>query len=471
MNQQTKITPGIAVLLFAMCVAIPVPAFGQYELERAFAQQFARPVDFRYTPDGSNRIMIVEQNNARIRIMQNLQPAGATTFLSLSDRVHTSGEEEGLLGLALHPNFSDNGYLFVYYTASNPDRGVLSRFTVDSQNSSVADPASELVILEVGQPYTNHNGGSMAFGPDGYLYLGLGDGGSGGDPENYAQTPGSLLGKIVRLDVDVQSANVNYGIPADNPFVGTEGFREEIWAWGFRNPWRMSFDGDGNLWVGDVGQAAAEEIDRVVKGGNYGWRIMEGTLCFEPPSNCNQSGLMLPLLDYPRSDGQSVTGGYVYGGPIVELQGKYIYGDFANGKIWAVDTSGGSPVELIDAPFNVSSFGVDAADELYILGFDGFIYRLKKTSTGTENPGDLNLLVESVFPNPFTEDLSVRLVGETGVEAAVQLVDVLGRPVFETVVNPGSSEVAIRAAALPAGVYVLRVAAGVAVEQRVVVKM
>ncbi|MDA1280663.1 MAG: PQQ-dependent sugar dehydrogenase, partial [Chloroflexi bacterium] len=268
-----------------------------------------------------------------------------TRFLDISARVSTQGNEEGLLGLAFHPAYASNGYFFVYYSAANPRRSVLSRFTV-SANPEIADPVSETIILEVPQPFSNHNGGSLVFGPDGYLYLGLGDGGSGGDPQGHGQNPTTLLGSIIRIDVDTTSNTKKYGIPAGNPFAtspdGPNDPRPEIWAYGLRNPWRFSFDRtSGDLWVGDVGQNAWEEVNVVESGGNYGWNILEGKHCFEPSSNCNPTGTILPITEYSHSGGNcSVTGGHVSrSSAIPELTGVYLYADYCSGRIWGLRTN------------------------------------------------------------------------------------------------------------------------------------
>jgi glucose/arabinose dehydrogenase len=236
--------------------------------------------------------------------------------------------------------------------------------------------------LEVPQPYNNHNGGQIVFGPDGYLYISLGDGGSGGDPLSNGQNPSTLLGSILRIDVDSNFKERNYGIPADNPFVGNiQGFREEIFAYGLRNPWRFSFDlFTGWLWAGDVGQNRLEEIDIIESGGNYGWNTMEGSLCFSPQIDCNKTRLELPVWEYGRDLGVSVIGGFVYRGVrLSELVGAYVYGDYGSGKIWSLQFSDENEpinIELVDTELSIASFGVDKENELYICAFDGKIYKL-----------------------------------------------------------------------------------------------
>ncbi|MEX0929627.1 MAG: PQQ-dependent sugar dehydrogenase [Balneolales bacterium] len=356
---------------------------GSYEVREAFPElSFTRPVDIQHPGDNTNRLFVVEQRGV-ISVFENERSVSdKATFLDISEQVEDSGNEEGLLGLAFHPDFENNGYFYVNYTASGPDRTLISRFQV-SDDPDRANQESEQEVLTFEQPYSNHNGGQVSFGPDGYLYIAVGDGGSGGDPQENGQNRQTLLGTILRIDVDRQEGGNNYAIPSDNPFAGNqEGYREEIYAWGLRNPWRFSFDPvNDRLWTGDVGQNAYEEINVVEKGGNYGWNIMEGNHCFNPPSGCDRSGLELPVWEYDRSEGDiSVTGGFVYRGPgIPGLTGQYVYADYVSGRIWGLEHSDlNDPVntELLQAEFQISSFGVDQENELYIGGFDGNIYRL-----------------------------------------------------------------------------------------------
>lgn len=342
---------------------------------------FTRPVDFQHAGDDSNNLFVVEQRGI-ISVFENDEnSATASTFLNIEERVEDSSNEEGLLGLAFHPNFESNGYFYVNYTASSPDRSIISRFNLSSTNPEEADPSSELVLLEYEQPFGNHNGGQISFGSDGYLYIGVGDGGSSGDPHENAQNRKTLLGNILRIDVDQQDGEKNYSIPEDNPFFdNTEGYREEIFAYGLRNPWRFSFDtATDQLWVADVGQNSYEEIDIVKNGGNYGWNIMEGFHCFRA-DECDQNNLELPIYEYDRDEGDiSITGGFVYHGNAIEqLQGLYIYADYVSGRIWSLDFSDPeNPIntELFNTNFPISSFGVDQNQEIYICGFDDKIYK------------------------------------------------------------------------------------------------
>jgi len=331
--------------------------------------------------DGSGLIFVTEQRGVIHAFAPNQPQQGAHVFLDITDRVNRGGNEEGLLGLAFDPDYRNNGCFYVYYSAANPRRSVVSRFSLDQRNPAIAARQSEVVIMEVGQPFSNHNGGQIMFGPDGYLYIGLGDGGGAGDPQRNGQNLGTLLGSILRIDVSGLSASGDYEIPSDNPFVDTAGARGEIWAFGLRNPWRFSFDTQtGLLWAGDVGQNTWEEIDIIVKGSNYGWNIMEGFHCYSQPGGCEQSGLALPVVEYDHSEGCSVTGGYVYRGDKMPLvRGYYIYGDYCSGNIWALRYDGNAVTQnvlLAKSGLSITSFGEDLEGNLYILSREGGIYTL-----------------------------------------------------------------------------------------------
>jgi len=362
----------------------PTPqAEPEYGVEAAFPSlSFTRPVGIYQAVDGTNRLFVIEQRGV-IYVFENLRMVDtAGVFLDIRDRVNSEGNEEGLLGLAFHPDFASNGFFYLYYSASNPRRNVIARYTVPQDSPNQADGESEQILLEILKPYSNHNGGQLAFGPDGYLYVAVGDGGGAGDPQGNAQNRSRLLGSILRIDVDAASEGLSYGIPPDNPFANnTLGYRGEIYAYGLRNPWRFSFDPvTGWLWAADVGQDRVEEIDIIEPGKNYGWNIMEGDLCYLPPENCNRTGLQPPVWVYSRDQGYSVTGGFVYRGTqLPGLIGHYIYGDYGSGRIWALLYDGANdPVnkELMDTNLNIASFGVDDKNELYICAFDGKIYKL-----------------------------------------------------------------------------------------------
>ncbi|AKA34024.1 PQQ-dependent sugar dehydrogenase [Flagellimonas lutaonensis] len=339
---------------------------------------FDRPLDFQTPNDGSGRVFVVEQGGV-IKVFENDATVEETAiFLDISNKIGTNANEQGLLGLAFHPNFESNGYFYVNYTPTET-LSVTSRFQVSSANANGADPNSEQILLEIAQPYTNHNGGQLAFGPDGYLYIASGDGGSGGDPQNNAQNRSNLLGAILRIDIDNVSTGLNYAIPADNPFIGENGVRGEIFAFGLRNPWRMSFDDQtGELWSGDVGQGEREEINIIVSGGNFGWKLFEGTFCFS--GDCDDTGLEPPIFEYNHDAGdKSITGGFVYrGNAVASLQGKYVYADFISGRIWALTLDGSDNEILFNTGLNIASFGVDAQNELYFCAFDGSIYTFQE---------------------------------------------------------------------------------------------
>ncbi|MCW3114169.1 MAG: glucose sorbosone dehydrogenase [Segetibacter sp.] len=356
----------------------------KYNLTEAFESlTFEQPVELTSPEGAADRIFVVEQKGV-IRVFPNKADAkNATVFLDIEKKVE-SGGEKGLLGLAFHPNYKSNGYIYVNYTRGKPLETVISRFKASATNPNIADPSSEVILLTYLQPYSNHNGGKVAFGNDGFLYIAVGDGGSGGDPGNRAQNKKELLGKILRIDVNKSSANLKYGIPADNPFANNnEGFREEIYAYGLRNPWRFNFDRQtGMLWAGDVGQNKIEEIDIIEKGGNYGWRIMEADDCFKP-DDCDKQGLITPITSYKQgsSTGNSVTGGYVCRDKnLPGLNGKYVYGDFVSGNIWALtyDQKKAVQNELIGKlSGGLSSFGEDSQHNLYVLSYGpGKIYKL-----------------------------------------------------------------------------------------------
>jgi glucose/arabinose dehydrogenase len=328
-------------------------------------------------PAGDARLFIVEQPG-RIRIVENGSLL-STPFLDIRSKV-SSGGERGLLSVAFHPQYAQNGAFFVNYTDVQGDTRV-ERYRV-SGNRNVADPASAELVIAIDQPFSNHNGGQLAFGPDGKLYIGMGDGGGGGDPQETGQDPTKLLGKLLRLDVDAARP---YAIPAGNPYAGRTDGRPEIWALGMRNPWRFSFDRTaGLLYVADVGQNRLEEVNvvpAVQAGVNYGWDVMEGTDCFEPSSGCNQGGLTLPVVTYTHSDGCSVTGGFVYRGQdIPSLRGHYFYADYCSGWIRSFRYADGQVADAssweLENVGNVSSFGEDGRGELYVISHGGGVYKI-----------------------------------------------------------------------------------------------
>ena len=396
---------------------------------------FVRPADIQHAPDGTDRLFVVEQIG-RVWVFEN-DPSTASRmlFLDIAGQV-LSDTRFGLLGLAFHPDYSSNGWFFVHYTAPSPNRSVISRFSVSGSDPGAAEPGSEVVLLEVNQPHNFHNGGQLAFGPDGFLYISLGDGGpydGTPDPDGNGQNRATLLGSMLRIDVDTPSPPFPYSIPPGNPFAGnTEGWREEIWAWGLRNTWRFSFDSaTGVCWGGENGENLWEEINHIEGGQNYGWKIMEGSTCFGGGA-CDPTGLTLPFYEYdglidPR---RSVIGGYVYRGAAnPEFQGMYIFGDFIRETIWSLDFEGGSaPVvtEIADGGF-LSTFGLDAQNELLWANWvTGQLHRFVPTVSSaphepSESPSSAVRIVTGAFPNPFTDatKLHYELATEGYVSAAV----------------------------------------------------
>lgn len=335
------------------------------------------PIGLFNAGDESGRLFVIEQGGT-IRILQKGAVSG-TPFLDIRERV-TAGGEKGLLGLAFHPKFKENGRFFVNYTS--PTGGLHTVISEFKAGAGGADPDSERILLTIPQPFANHNGGNIVFGPDGFLYIGMGDGGAANDPRGNGQNLGTLLGKMLRIDVDQKSGGKEYAVPPDNPFVATPGAAPEIWAYGLRNPWRFSFDPQtGLLYAGDVGQSAREEIHVIRKGGNNGWNVMEGTIC-TPGVNpdCDKSGYDLPIIDYPRSEGTTVVGGYVYrGSAIPNLAGAYLYADFGSGRLWMLRYDRRAVSDrrpLLETGKSISSFGEDEQRELYLADYSGEIFKI-----------------------------------------------------------------------------------------------
>ena len=369
------------VLLCCFVIFSACSSDAQLKLQEAFPNiTIAQPVGIENAGDGSNRMFVLSQQGIIYVFKNDPNVKEKEVFLDIKDKV-LSGGEQGLLGLAFHPDYKKNGYFFIDYTAANPRRTIIAGYKVDPKNPNKADKNSE-TILEVEQPFSNHNGGQTRFGPDGYLYVSFGDGGKGGDPFGNGQNRSTILGSIIRIDVNKKSAGKEYGIPSDNPFAGNKnGYREEIYAYGLRNPWRFSFDPvTKKLWTGDVGQNKYEEIDIIEKGKDYGWNIMEGFHCYSPEQNCDETGLVKPVWEYPHdSDNNlSITGGFVYRGKTApELTGKYIYGDFVSGRIWSFELKNGKPVNtFLVKSATLSTFGADEHNELYIANYgSGKIYK------------------------------------------------------------------------------------------------
>ena len=366
-----RVAAAAAVLLLASCGGNSSPASSATTALSTLVTGLTAPLDLQQPDDGSGRLFIVEQGGT-IRIVKNGSLL-ATPFLDISSKVHMEGES-GLLGMTFHPDYVHNPRFFVNYVRQLADgtlQTVIAEFQASLTNPDLADSGSERDLLFVPQPFSNHKGGQLAFGPEGDLYFGLGDGGGAGDPFGNGQNTHTLLGKMLRIDVNSPpSPGLQYAIPSDNPFVNGGG-SPEIFAYGLRNPWRFSFDRpSGRLFVGDVGQDKYEEVDVVQKGGNYGWNIMEGMHCFSPPTGCDETGLLLPIAEYDHSIGQAIIGGYVYhGSAIPKLQGTYVFADLT-GKVFALNqnaTGTWNRSLLLSPATNISSLGQDQEGELYVI--------------------------------------------------------------------------------------------------------
>jgi glucose/arabinose dehydrogenase len=365
--------------------AAPAPAPGDADVALSFRiGGLARPVQMVSAKDDSGRLFIVQQGG-KIRIYQN-GALRSTPFLDITSTV-SNGYEQGLLGLAFHPGFKTNRKLYVYYT-DNGDDIVIREYKTKLSNKNVVDTSTARKIIEISHPYTNHNGGTVAFGPDGYLYFGTGDGGDRDDPAERAQNVNSRLGKMLRIDINGTTSTTKYRVPSSNPYVGIDGLNE-IWQIGLRNPYRFSFDrANGNMWIADVGQDTLEEVDRAIatasgpgKKINWGWDVLEGNLCHEPPSGCSTSGKTGPLLTYGQSNGRcAVTGGFVYRGKAIPaLVGGYVFADYCSGEIWVVDSTASAPAAktlLLDTSHQISGFGENQAGEIYVLNHGGSMYAL-----------------------------------------------------------------------------------------------
>ena len=414
-----------------------------------FADGFDDPVELVHA--GDSRFFVVEQAGL-IKILNSDGTTNAAPFLNLANVIST-GSERGLLGLAFHPDYADNGYFFVNYT-NTAGNTVVARYSRSSSNPALADPTSATTIITINQPYSNHNGGCLRFGPDGYLYIGMGDGGSGDDPENRAQNLNELLGKMLRLDVD---NGAPYSIPPGNPYVGVTG-ADEIWAYGLRNPWKFSFNKDnGDLWIADVGQNNIEEINKnpsTTAGLNYGWRCYEGN---DPyiMDQCSGTGVYtMPFAQYTHggTNGCSITGGYVYtGGTYPALQGKYIFADYCNNKIGMVNEAGAITYTAAFGGNNFTTFGEDMNGELYIAGkSSGTIYRIIDTSLSTTA---FNKGISQIFPNPATDEVTINIT-TTGT-AIVSMYDLGGKLLLQQPIREGSGQV--NTSALQSGLYLVEV--------------
>lgn len=373
----------ICVLLFVSLLGCSSVSSkdGFVQIVNAFPElEFERAVDMQEAPGGSNMLWVLEQAGKIYRFKNDPKVEEKELVLDISDEVNDEKNEMGLLGLAFHPDFKNNGLFYLNYTVVNPRRTLIVSY---KWVNGKVDLSSKQQLMEFEQPYANHNGGQLQFGPDGYLYIAVGDGGSGGDPKGHGQNRSTLLGSILRINVDKQDPRLFYSIPEDNPFYGNDkGWRDEIYAYGLRNPWRFCFNPkDNSLWAADVGQHAIEEINIIEKGGNYGWNIMEGSDCFEKTPDCDKSKYIHPIHQYRHGIGMSITGGYFYTSNAVQkLKDAYLYADYVTGRVWALFYEDGKVKEnklITDDLRYISSFGKDSSGKVYILCFDDNIYTFK----------------------------------------------------------------------------------------------
>lgn len=465
----------VAFVVLVFTVVLMVTPVQSQTLKNAFPNiTIPNPVDLQSPMDETNRIFVVSQQG-RIFVFPNRSDASnPKVFLDLTDRVLYGGEQ-GLLGLAFHPNFIKNGYFYVNYTTNNPRRTIISRFQVSNVNGDSAVKASEYILMTYNQPFSNHNGGQVSFGPDGYLYIAAGDGGSSGDPQGNGQNKAALLGKILRIDVNGTSPGKNYAIPPDNPFAGnTQGWAEEVYAYGMRNPWRFSFDlATNKLWVADVGQNMWEEINIVEKGGNYGWKIMESFHCYSPSTGCDTTGLKLPIWEYAHNStgGYSITGGFVYrGNKNPKLTGKYIYADYVSKRIWALKYTPGQPVQnevlLNNSGLSIVSFGEDNFKNLYILDYSGKIYMFEPQVDAVDaipqfTGGNFAALKQN-YPNPFNPSTSISFALAKESSVKLEVYDIFGSLIEEIkkgVYNAGEFVFGWEPKGLASGTYLIRMTA------------
>lgn len=401
-------------------------------------------------PDAANRLFVVSQKGIIYVLNMNVNPPTMKVFLDISSRVSSSslGSEVGLLGLAFHPSYTTNRYFFVDFT-NTPSGGSLTsyiaRYEVSPTNPDSALRSTETIFLTQAQPYSNHNGGKVAFGPDGYLYISFGDGGSGGDPQGNGQNRATFLGKILRIDVNTPSpGGPLYSIPPTNPYFGSTAYKQEIFSYGMRNPWKFSFDlPTGRLWCADVGQSAREEVDIIVSGGNYGWNVMEGNICYSPSSGCDTSGKIKPIVDYGRTDCTSITGGYVVRSSpqLPQLEGQYVLGDYGTKKVFAISYNGVTATStlLLTASSAISSWGVDKSNNVYACTYAsaGKLLRLVDTRVGVESLGnivpDQYYLLQN-YPNPFNPATKITFALPQSGNATLVVYDNAGK-IVQTLVN------------------------------------
>lgn len=418
-----------------------------------FATGFIAPVEMVNANDA--RMFVVQQNGI-IKILQANGTVNSTNFLNISSKI-TYGGERGLLGLAFHPQYPTNGYFFVYYNDTGGNITV-ARYTRSSTNPDVADPSTEKIILNVPKPFDNHNGGSIHFAPDGYLWVVTGDGGSGGDPNNNAQNKNSLLGKLLRLDINATGA---YNIPAGNPFVGIDG-ADEVWAYGLRNAWKFNFDTvSGNVMIADVGQGQIEEINRMPltqPGINYGWRCYEGNNAYNTTGCAAQSTMTFPVAAYDHSGGKcSITGGYVYRGTqYPALQGRYFFADYCSTQIGSLNPDDSITWSAASTGNNFSTFGVNNQNELFVAAVNsGKIFRVTTSAVLGTQENDLSTSIK-VYPNPASK--TVFIEGVKDKNATVEIYNFEGRKVLDQ--GKIDSDNSINISGIPAGAYFININSG-----------
>lgn len=411
-------------ILLLICAFFCLNAFSQTIELTDFADGFSSPLALKNA--GDERLFVVEQGGV-IKIVDVNGVVNSNPFLDIQSIVNAGGER-GLLGLAFHPGYQTNGRFFVHYSNNSGDTQI-SEFSVSASNLDIADPNSEVMLLTVSQPFSNHNGGTIAFGPqDGYLYIGLGDGGGGGDTNNNAQNPTLLIGKLLRIDIDIQSGDNNYGIPSDNPFISDPNTRDEIWATGLRNPFRFTMDPETNsIWIGDVGQNAREEVNRASlsqAGLNYGWRCYEGNAPFNTSGCPDESELTFPIFDYNWNGGGSVIGGYVYRGDLYsDLQDVYVFGDI-DGMISTLDIDDNY---INQGQFSGTwvGFGQDINKELYAVNLGGSIFKIVGGVLSVDENQGADAII---YPNPATNIVSIKL--QTQVMEHLKISDVKGTIIY-----------------------------------------
>lgn len=417
-----------------------------------FATGFTAPVEMVHAND--SRMFVVQQNGI-IKILQANGTVNSTNFLNISSKI-TYGGERGLLGLAFHPQYPTNGYFFVYYNDTSGNITV-ARYTRSTTNPDLADPSTEKIILNVPKPFDNHNGGSIHFAPDGYLWVVTGDGGSGGDPNNNAQNKNSLLGKLLRLDINSTAA---YNIPPGNPFVGIDG-ADEVWAYGLRNAWKFNFDTvSGNVMIADVGQGQIEEINRMPltqAGINYGWRCYEGNNSYNTTGCAAQSTMTFPVAAYDHSGGKcSITGGYVYRGTqYPALQGRYFFADYCSTQIGSLNPDDSITWSAASTGNNFSTFGISNQNELFVAALNGKIFRLTTSAVLGTQESDLSTSIK-VYPNPASK--TVFIEGLKDKNAHIEIINVEGRKVLEQ--GKIGSDNSINISGIPAGVYFININSG-----------